>query len=176
MPIEVVISLLFELKYNNQLIGEIMIASNVKIFPGAQVMGDVEINEKSSIWYNAVVRGDIGSIKIGKYSNIQDNCVVHSPTVIGDYVTVGHAAVVHACQIEDNCLIGMNSTILDGAKIGANSIVGAGAVVTQGKEFPEGSLIMGIPAKAVRELGEDEIENLKKHAVRYAELAGSYDL
>lgn len=152
-----------------------MIYKSVKIFPGARVVGDVKIGEKSSVWYNAVVRGDIGSITIGKYSNIQDNCVVHSPTVIGDYVTLGHAAVVHACEILNNCLIGMNSTVLDEAKINKKSIVAAGALVTHGKEFPAGSLIMGIPAKVVRELKDEEMENIKNHAIRYAELAKSTD-
>jgi carbonic anhydrase/acetyltransferase-like protein (isoleucine patch superfamily) len=152
-----------------------MIHKSVKIFPGARVVGDVKIGEKSSVWYNAVVRGDIGSITIGKYSNIQDNCVVHSPTVIGDYVTLGHAAVVHACEILNNCLIGMNSTVLDEAKINKKSIVAAGALVTHGKEFPAGSLIMGIPAKVVRELKDEEMENIKNHAIRYAELAKSTD-
>jgi carbonic anhydrase/acetyltransferase-like protein (isoleucine patch superfamily) len=152
-----------------------MIHKSVKIFPGARVVGDVKIGEKSSVWYNAVVRGDIGSITIGKYSNIQDNCVVHSPTVIGDYVTLGHAAVVHACEILNNCLIGMNSTVLDEAKINKKSIVAAGALVTHGKEFPAGSLIMGIPAKVVRELKDEETENIKNHAIRYAELAKSTD-
>lgn len=153
-----------------------MIESSVKIFPGAKVIGKVCIGEKSSVWYNAVVRGDVGSIKIGKYSNIQDNCVVHSPAVIGDYVTVGHAAVVHACEIKDNCLLGMNSTILDGAKIGKNSIVGAGALITQGKEFPKGSLIIGVPAKSARNLTDEEIDNLKKHALKYSKLAESYEI
>jgi carbonic anhydrase/acetyltransferase-like protein (isoleucine patch superfamily) len=152
-----------------------MIHQSVKIFPGARVAGDVKIDEKSSVWYNAVVRGDIGSVTIGKYSNIQDNCVVHSPTVIGDYVTVGHAAVVHACIIHDKCLIGMNSTVLDEAKINKKSIVAAGAVVTHGKEFPPCSLIMGIPAKVVRELNKDEIDNLKEHSKMYAEMAQSAD-
>ena len=152
-----------------------MIHKSVKIFPGARVVGDVKIGEKSSVWYNAVIRGDIGSITIGKYSNIQDNCVVHSPTVIGDYVTLGHAAVVHACEILNNCLIGMNSTVLDEAKINKKSIVAAGALVTHGKEFPAGSLIMGIPAKVVRELKDEEMENIKNHAIRYAELAKSTD-
>ena len=152
-----------------------MIHKTVKLFPGAKVVGDVKIGERSAIWYNAVVRGDIGNITIGKYSNIQDNCVVHSPTVVGDYVTVGHAAVVHACIIYDNCLIGMNSTILDAAKIHKNSLVAAGAVVTQGKEFPSGSLIMGIPAKPVRELTREEIDNIKNHAIGYSNLAKSTD-
>jgi carbonic anhydrase/acetyltransferase-like protein (isoleucine patch superfamily) len=152
-----------------------MIHQSVKIFPGARVVGDVRIGEKSAIWYNAVVRGDMGSITIGKYSNIQDNCVVHSPAEVGDYVTVGHAAVVHACIIHDKCLIGMNSTILDAAKINKNSVVAAGAVVTQGKEFAPGSLIMGVPAKVVRELKMEEIDNIKNHARFYANLAKSTD-
>jgi carbonic anhydrase/acetyltransferase-like protein (isoleucine patch superfamily) len=153
-----------------------MIHKSVKIFAGAKVVGDVEIAQDSSVWFNAVVRGDIGSITIGRCSNIQDNCVVHSPAVIGNYVSVGHAAVVHACHVEDNCLIGMNCTILDGAKIRKNSIVGAGAVVTEGKEFPEASLILGIPGRAVRELQEEDIEKIKNNALRYIELVKSYDL
>jgi len=150
-----------------------MIHKSVKIFPGARIIGDVKIGEKSAIWYNAVVRGDMGSIIIGKYTNIQDNCVVHSPAVVGDYVTVGHAAVVHACIIHDKCLIGMNSTILDAAKINKNSVVAAGAVVTQEKEFPPGHLIMGVPAKAVRKLTVEEMDNIKNHALNYSKLAES---
>ena len=110
------------------------IHSSVRLFPGAHVQGKVEIDENYSVWYNAVVRGDIEPIKIGKYSNIQDNCVVHSstdyPVKIGDYVSVGHAAVLHGCSIEENVLIGMNATVLNGAHIGKDSVVGAGAVVT----------------------------------------------
>jgi carbonic anhydrase/acetyltransferase-like protein (isoleucine patch superfamily) len=109
-----------------------VIHESVRIFPGAQVVGDVKIGEKSAVWYNAVVRGDMGGITIGRYSNVQDNCVIHSPAELGDHVTVGHAAVVHACKIRDNCLIGMNSTILDDAIINSNSIVAAGATVTPG--------------------------------------------
>lgn len=148
---------------------------SVKTFEGSKIIGNVKIDAESSIWYNAVLRGDIESITIGKYSNIQDNCVVHSsknfPVKLGDYVTVGHAAVLHGCEIEDNCLIGMNSTVLNGAKVMKNCIVGAGAVVTEGKKFEEGSLILGTPARAVRKLTDEEIENIKDHAVRYAELA-----
>ncbi|HEX3013664.1 MAG TPA: gamma carbonic anhydrase family protein [Methanobacterium sp.] len=148
---------------------------SVKAFEGSKIIGNVKIDAESSIWYNAVLRGDIESITIGKYSNIQDNCVVHSsknfPVKLGDYVTVGHAAVLHGCEIEDNCLIGMNSTVLNGAKVMKNCIVGAGAVVTEGKKFDEGSLILGTPARAVRKLTDEEIENIKDHAVRYAELA-----
>ena len=148
---------------------------SVKIFEGSKIIGNVNIGAESSIWFNAVLRGDIESINIGKYSNIQDNCVVHSskdyPVKLGDHVTVGHAAVLHGCEIEDNCLIGMNSTVLNGVKIMKNCIVGAGAVVTEGKEFDEGSLILGTPARAVRKLTDSEIDDIKDHAVRYAKLA-----
>lgn len=149
---------------------------SVKIFEGAQVIGNVEIDEDSSIWYNAVIRGDMSPIKIGKCSNIQDNCVIHSdsyssPVILGDYVSVGHAAVLHGCEIGDNTLIGINSTVLNGAKIGKNSIVGAGAVVTEGKVFEEGSLILGIPAKAVRKLNNEEINSIKENALKYRKVA-----
>ena len=148
---------------------------SVKTFEGSKIIGNVKIDAESSIWYNAVLRGDIEAINIGKYSNVQDNCVVHSskdyPVKLGDYVTVGHAAVLHGCEIEDNCLIGMNSTVLNGVKIMKNCIVGAGAVVTEGKEFDEGSLILGTPARAVRKLTDEEIDDIKDHAVRYAKLA-----
>ena len=148
---------------------------SVKTFEGSKIIGNVKIDAESSIWYNAVLRGDIESITIGKYSNVQDNCVVHSsknyPVELGDYVTVGHAAVLHGCKVEDNCLIGMNATVLNGAKIMKNCIVGAGALVTERKEFEEGSLIIGAPAKAVRKLTDEEIKDIKDHAVRYAQLA-----
>lgn len=150
---------------------------SVKIFEGVKIIKNVEIDEDSSVWYNAVIRGDMSSITIGKCSNIQDNCVIHSsynfPVILGDYVSVGHAAVLHGCKIGDNSLIGINSTILNGAKIGKNSIVGAGAVVTEGKEFQDESLILGVPAKAVRKLKEEEIERVKENALRYKRVAQS---
>ncbi len=146
-----------------------------RVFDGARIVGDVRIGEGSSVWYNAVLRGDIEPITVGKCSNIQDNCVVHStrgfPVEIGDLVSVGHAAVLHGCRVMDNVLIGMNSTVLNGAVIGENSIVGAGAVVTEGKEFPGGSLILGVPARAVRTLDEDEIGSIRENAIRYSRLA-----
>lgn len=146
-----------------------------KQFKGSVIDGEVNIKEKSSIWYNAVLRGDIEPINIGRCSNIQDNCVLHSsrgyPLTIGDLVSVGHAAVLHGCKVEDNCLIGMNATVLNGAVVSKNSIVGAGAVVTEGHEFPVNSLILGIPAKAVRTLNKDEIDNIKDNAIRYAKMA-----
>lgn len=157
----------------------IFMKKTVKIFEGAQIIGNVEIDEDSSIWYNAVIRGDMSPIKIGKCSNVQDNCVIHSdsysfPVILGDYVSIGHAAVLHGCEIGDNTLIGINSTILNGAKIDKNSIVGAGAVVTEGKEFEEGSLILGVPAKAVRKLNNEEINSIKENALKYRKIAQRY--
>lgn len=152
-----------------------MIHPSVHIFPGAHTIGKVFIGEHSSIWHNAVIRGDIEPINIGNYSNVQDNCVLHSskgfPLELGDYVSVGHAAVLHGCKVDDNCIIGMNATVLNGSYIGKNSIVAAGSVVTEGKTFPESSLIMGIPARAVRELNAEEIKNIKNNALRYFSLA-----
>ncbi len=152
-----------------------MVHESVVVFKGAVVDGKVDIGEKSSVWFNAVLRGDIEPLYIGKCSNIQDSCVLHSskgyPLNIGNLVSVGHAAVLHGCTVEDNCLIGMNATVLNGAVIKKNSIVGAGAVVTEHHEFPANSLIIGIPAKAVRTLQKDEIEHIKDNAVRYVEMA-----
>lgn len=147
----------------------------VKIFPGSHIIGNVKIGQYSSVWYNAVIRGDIESIIIGNFSNVQDNCVVHSsreyPVELGDYVSIGHGAVVHGCKLGDNVLVGMNATILNGAEIGENSIVGAGAVVTEGKKFPPKSLIIGLPAKAVRTLSQEQRKSIKDNALRYLELS-----
>ncbi len=152
-----------------------MIHSSVKILKGAHILGKVNIDNNSSVWYNAVIRGDIEDINIGKYSNIQDNCVLHSskgfPLEIGSFVSVGHAAVLHGTTIDDNCLIGMNATLLNGSVIGKNSIVGAGAVVTEGKEFPGESLILGMPGKVIRKLNPYEIESIEDNAIRYSKLA-----
>lgn len=152
-----------------------MIHPTTSILSGAHTIGKVSTGEKSSIWYNAVIRGDLEPIIIGNFSNVQDNCVLHSskdfPLKIGDYVSVGHAAVLHGCTVDNNCLIGMNATVLNDSHIHKNSIVAAGSVVTEGKEFPEGSLIMGVPAKVVRELNEKEIKNIEDNALRYSQLA-----
>ena len=117
---------------------------------GSRIIGDVTLCEDSSVWFNAVLRGDEAKITLGKGSNIQDNCTVHCdesyPAVIGENVTVGHNAVIHGCTIGDGSLIGMNATVLNGAKIGKNCLVGAGALVTENKEFPDNSLILGVPA------------------------------
>ncbi len=151
---------------------------SIVICPGAQVIGEVEMGSDVSIWHGAVVRGDTDSITIGNNSNVQDNCVVHCtkgfPVKIGDNVSVGHGAIVHGCVLEDNVLIGMNATVLNGAHIGKNSIVGAGAVVSEGKEFPEGSLILGVPAKKVKDLTPVQIDHIQENADNYVKLSKQY--
>ena len=151
---------------------------SIVICPGAQVIGEVEMGSDVSIWHGAVVRGDTDSITIGNNSNVQDNCVVHCtkgfPVKIGDNVSVGHGAIVHGCVLEDNVLIGMNATVLNGAHIGKNSIVGAGAVVSGGKEFPEGSLILGVPAKKVKDLTPVQIDHIQENADNYVKLSKQY--
>ena len=151
---------------------------SIVICPGAQEIGEVEMGSDVSIWHGAVVRGDTDSITIGNNSNVQDNCVVHCtkgfPVKIGDNVSVGHGAIVHGCVLEDNVLIGMNATVLNGAHIGKNSIVGAGAVVSEGKEFPEGSLILGVPAKKVKDLTPVQIDHIQENADNYVKLSKQY--
>jgi carbonic anhydrase/acetyltransferase-like protein (isoleucine patch superfamily) len=141
----------------------------------AVVVGAVTLGDHSSVWYHAVLRGDINYIKVGAYSNIQDGAVVHLADdfgcEIGDWVTIGHSAVVHACKVGDGCLIGMNCTILDGAEIGAQSVVGANALVTGGTKIPEGSLVLGSPAKVIRPLTEAERADLKPWAQKYVDNA-----
>ena len=151
--------------------------TNPKIDPsayiaeGATVIGAVDLKRNVSIWHSAVLRGDINSITIDEGSNIQDGSVVHLAddfgVSIGKYVTVGHSAVIHACTINDECLIGMNATILDGAVIGKQSIIGANALVTKGTQIPEGSLVLGYPAKVVRPLTEEERLSIKPWAEKY---------
>ena len=137
----------------------------------ATVVGDVTLGVDASVFYGAVLRGDIGRISVGDGSNIQDNAVVHLaddfPCLIGEWVTVGHSAIVHACTVGDECLIGMGATILDGAEIGAQSIVGANALVTGGTKVPPGSLVLGSPAKVVRALKPEERAGLKWWAEKY---------
>lgn len=148
-----------------------VLGPNVYIAKTAVVLGDVTLGAHSSVWYNAVLRGDINRIVVGDYSNIQDNAVVHLaddfPCLIGRYVTVGHSAIVHACTVEDECLIGMGATILDGALIGAQSIVGANALVTQGTVVPPGSMVLGSPAKVVRTLSQPDRDLLRAWADKY---------
>ena len=137
----------------------------------AQVMGRVTLAENSSVWYGAVLRGDTERISVGRNSNVHDGSVLHtdhgSPLVIGDYVTIGHLVMLHGCSIGDGSLVGIGSVILNGARIGRNCIVGAGALVTEGKEFPDGVLIVGTPAKVQRELTPEQIERLQASASYY---------
>lgn len=155
------------------------ISGTAFVADSADIIGNIEIGDFSSVWFNAVIRGDENSIKIGNRTSIQDNAVIHVDThegvEIGDNVTVGHGVVLHGCKIEDNVLIGMNSTVLNGAEIGKNSIVGANALVSQGKKYPENSLIIGVPAKVKRETNEAEVEGIRKNAEEYVELAKEYN-
>jgi carbonic anhydrase/acetyltransferase-like protein (isoleucine patch superfamily) len=141
----------------------------------AEVAGDVEAGKGASIWYGAVARADLAPIRIGAYTNIQDAAILHvvegGACLIGEGVTVGHGAIVHACTVGDHSLVGMGAILLDGCEIGGESIVGAGALVTQGKKFPPRSMILGSPAKVVRTLTEEEVQSLWDHAEKYAELA-----
>ncbi len=146
----------------------------------ADVIGDVKLGSNASVWYSAVLRGDSGPIVIGKNSNVQDNCTIHCSisgynVTIGENVTIGHNAIIHGCTIGDNCLIGMGSVILDGAVINKNCVVGAGSLITQHKEFPEGSLILGSPAKVVRTLEEKDINGIKENADEYVMLAHEHN-
>jgi carbonic anhydrase/acetyltransferase-like protein (isoleucine patch superfamily) len=138
---------------------------------GARVIGAVEIGNHSSVWYNAVLRGDINEIIVGHHTNIQDNAVLHVSDDfacrLGHWVTVGHSATVHACTVGDEVLVGMGATILDGAIIGAQSLIGANALVTQGTEVPPGSLVMGSPARVLRALTDDERRRLRVWAEKY---------
>ncbi|SFJ81665.1 gamma carbonic anhydrase family protein [Thermoflavimicrobium dichotomicum] len=154
------------------------IAENVFIAPNASIIGDVLIKELSSVWFSATIRGDINSITIGRGTSIQDGVVIHVdakyPTVIGDDVTIGHQAVVHGCTIGNRVIIGMSATVMDGAEIGENSIVGGGTVVPEGKKFPHGVLILGVPGKVVRELKPEEIDRITYSARVYQERTLEY--
>jgi len=146
--------------------------------PGSVVIGAVTLEEESSVWFNTVLRGDINEIRIGPRSNIQDGCVVHLAddfgTYVGELVTVGHKAILHACTVADEVLVGMGAIILDGAEIGARSIIGAGALVTQHKKIPPGSLVLGSPAKVIRQLDQQEQQSIKSWAEKYVEVSKKY--
>ncbi|HKB13620.1 MAG TPA: gamma carbonic anhydrase family protein [Vicinamibacterales bacterium] len=148
------------------------IAPSAFIDDSAQVIGDVEIGEESSVWMCAVVRGDVNVIRIGRRSNVQDGTIVHAmtgthPTQIGDNVTIGHGAVIHGCTIEHQCLIGMGAILLNGAHVGSSSIVAAGALLTENMKVPPKSLVMGSPAKVRRLLTAAEIASIQQYADRY---------
>ena len=145
----------------------------------AVIIGDVEIGEYSSIWFNAVVRGDVHYIRIGDRTNIQDLCMLHvtkdtHPLILGNNITVGHSVTLHGCTIKDRCLIGMGTTILDGAVVGEDCIIGAGALVTEGAVIPPGTLAIGMPAKPKRDLTEKEIARIRQSAQNYIDYARTY--
>jgi carbonic anhydrase/acetyltransferase-like protein (isoleucine patch superfamily) len=143
------------------------------VAPNAVVMGNVALASGASVWYSAVVRGDVERIEIGVDTNIQDGAILHGdpgkPTILEDYVTVGHRAVIHSAHIERGCLIGIGAVVLDGVRVGAGSMIGAGCIVT--KDVAPHSLMVGIPARRVRDLSEQEVEDLIEHARRYQKLA-----
>lgn len=148
------------------------------IAPGAVIVGDVGIGEEASVWYGAVIRADLNEIRIGPRSNIQDGTVVHLAdelgVYVGEYVTCGHSAILHACRIDDEVLIGMGATVLDGAEIGARSVIGANSLVTQGMKIPPGSLVMGSPAKVRRMLDLEEQGAVRYWAEKYVRLSRAY--
>ncbi len=143
----------------------------IYIAKNATVVGDVRLGENVSIWYNAVLRGDSGAITVGAGTNIQDGAVLHEETTVGKNCTVGHGAIVHGCTVGDNCVIGMGAIVLNGAKIGSNCIVGAGALVTGKMDAPDGSLILGSPAKVVKEVTAEQIADNAHSAAHYIKLA-----
>ena len=154
------------------------VPSSAWVADSAQVMGNVTLGEDTSVWFGAVLRGDTSTITVGKGSNVQDNSVLHAdngmPLVIGEGVTVGHQVMLHGCTVGNNSLIGIGAIVLNGVKIGNNCLVGAGALLTEGKEFEDGSMIIGSPAKAVRVLSPEQIEGLKMSAKHYIDNANRY--
>ncbi|MCA9783198.1 MAG: gamma carbonic anhydrase family protein [Calditrichaeota bacterium] len=150
------------------------IPASVTLMPGSVVVGDVELGEGCSVWFNTVVRGDVNWIRIGNNTNIQDGAVLHvtngaAPLRIGNGVTIGHLAMLHGCTVENHCLIGMHATVLDGAIIGEESLVAAGAVVLENTIVPPRSLVAGVPAKVRRSLSDEEVANLHRSEGNYIE-------
>jgi carbonic anhydrase/acetyltransferase-like protein (isoleucine patch superfamily) len=155
------------------------IAGGVFIAPNATVIGDVEIGERSSVWFNCLIRGDDHWIKIGERTNIQDGTIVHiskgsAPTTIGSDITIGHGAIIHGCALEDKCLVGIGAIVLDGAVVETGAVVAAGAVVAPGKRVKAGELWAGCPAKMIRAVRPDDLKYIDEDAVLYCELASEY--
>ncbi len=156
-----------------------LLASGVYIDASAQVIGDVELGAHSSVWMNAVVRGDVHSIRIGAGSNVQDCAVLHGmrglhPVIVGEGCTIGHNATVHGCVLEDEVLVGMGAIVMNGARIGAGSIVAAGAVVPEGMQVPPRSLVAGVPGKVRRALAEDDLKLIRMYAANYLDYTKTY--
>jgi len=155
------------------------VASSAYIDPSAQVIGEVTVGERSSVWCNVSIRGDVNKIVIGNDTNVQDNSVLHGelnqwPVILGDRVTIGHSAVIHGCVIEDDCLIGIGAIVLNGARVGKGSIVAAGALVPEGMEVPPGSMVMGMPAKVKRAVTPEEKTRFAENAQRYIRYRQEY--
>ncbi len=155
------------------------IGERVYIAEGAQIVGDVVIDDHSSVWYNCVVRGDVHYIRIGKYTNIQDGSICHVmkdlyPLILQDHVTIAHGVMLHGCTIESHCLIGMRATIMNNAVVGAHSIVGAGALITENIIIPPRSLVLGMPAKVKRQLTDEEVASIDEYSRRYYEYKETY--
>ena len=155
------------------------VAASAYVDPSAQVIGDVELGERSSVWPNVTIRGDVNFIRIGDESNIQDNSVVHVdhdgyPTIVGNRVTVGHSVTLHGCVIEDDCLIGIGAIVLNGARIGKGSVIAAGALVPERMEVPPGTMVMGVPAKVKRELTPEERDRFRENAQNYVRYRETY--
>lgn len=149
------------------------------VVESAQIVGDVVIGKECSIWFNAVIRGDVNYVRIGDSTNVQDGCLLHVrhrqyPLIVGSSITVGHGAILHGCVIEDHCLVGMGAVILDNAKLGQHVLVAAGAVVREHMEIPGGVLVAGVPARVVRTLKDDEKKMLEQSAENYVEYVKSY--
>jgi carbonic anhydrase/acetyltransferase-like protein (isoleucine patch superfamily) len=155
------------------------IAASAYIDPSAQVIGDVVVGERSSVWCNTTVRGDVHYIRIGDESNVQDNCCLHVmtgeyPCLVGNRVTVGHSVVLHGCVVEDDCLIGIGAILLNGVVVGSGSIIAAGALVTERTQIPPRSIVMGTPAKVKRAATEQDFEMIRRHARNYVEYRRIY--
>lgn len=156
-----------------------LIDKSVFICGGVHIVGDVEIGEDSSVWFNSVIRGDVNYVRIGKRTNIQDNCTLHVfhdyyPLIIGDDVTIGHNAVVHGCKLKNNILIGMNATLLDDCEVSNNVIIGAGSLIKEKFKAPEGVLVAGVPGKIIRDLKPEEIEGVLQSAKNYVNYVKTY--
>lgn len=155
-----------------------VIAADAWVAPDANVIGKIELEHRSSVWFGATLRGDNEMIKIGAGTNVQENTVMHTdmgyPLVIGPNCTIGHKAMLHGCVIGEQSLVGMGATILNGAKIGDNCLIGAGALIPEGREIPDGSLVMGMPGKVIRDLSQDQIDGLLRSAEGYQARAAKF--
>ena len=154
------------------------IADSAWVAPDANIIGNVELEEKVSVWFGGTLRGDNELIKIGKGSNIQENTVMHTdlgfPLQVGTNCTIGHKVILHGCKVGDHSLIGMGATVLNGAKIGCNCLIGAGALITENKIIPDGSLVVGVPGKIIRSLSNKEIMSLEQSALHYQQNAARF--